>query len=361
MILARMPTIVPSAVKPISQSTMSSLAWKEFSRCSRRSSIHLTGARIWRANQQVERLLGKDVTLEPEAAADVGTDHPQLVLREAHDVRRTSADEVRRLRRGPQREIAVGLGPGERRAPLHRMRAVAIGVEALPQDEGRPGKGAVDVSDGGRQPHHRVVTELLVDEGRPGLHRGLGIDHRLERLVLDLDQLGAILGDVAAVGEHRRHRLADVADLADGHARPLALLEHGRREDLLAERQTHGLERGRDVLAGEDAAHAGQPERRAGVDAGDPGVRVRTADEGDVQGSRQPDVIHVLRLPAQEAWVFHPLDGCTHEFHQCHPRPPVRADAGTAGRSDACPRRKKRRASCSASINRATSSWSLYR
>ena len=46
------------------------------------------------------------------------------------------------------------------------------------------------------------------------------IEHRGERRIIDLDQLGGILGDIAALGDDERHRLADIAHALDGE-RPL--------------------------------------------------------------------------------------------------------------------------------------------
>ena len=48
--------------------------------------------------------------------------------------------------------------------------------------------------------------------GRRGRHL---IEHRLERVVLDDDQVGRFLGDVRVGGKHDGDRLADVADLLE--------------------------------------------------------------------------------------------------------------------------------------------------
>ena len=43
-----------------------------------------------------------------------------------------------------------------------------------------------------------------------GLDRGVGIEHRVERLVLDLDQLDGVLGDITIASNHDGQRLARV-------------------------------------------------------------------------------------------------------------------------------------------------------
>ena len=55
--------------------------------------------------------------------------------------------------------------------------------------------------------------------GAPVLERPLGVDDRLERLVVDLDQLAGVFRDVAGRGDHRGDRLADVADTVEREQR----------------------------------------------------------------------------------------------------------------------------------------------
>ena len=49
-----------------------------------------------------------------------------------------------------------------------------------------------------------------------GGHRLFEIDHRRQRIVLDLDQLAGVLGDIAALRHHGGDRLAHVAHLVHG-------------------------------------------------------------------------------------------------------------------------------------------------
>ena len=48
---------------------------------------------------------------------------------------------------------------------------------------------------------------------RAGPERVLGVDHRWQRLVFDLDQVERVLGQVAVARDYHRHRLADEARL----------------------------------------------------------------------------------------------------------------------------------------------------
>ncbi len=73
---------------------------------------------------QRHHLLGIDVDLGAEAAADIGRDHPQLVLRrDVVEGRQHQPRDMRILRRRVEREMLFGLVVfGDRRARLHRVR-----------------------------------------------------------------------------------------------------------------------------------------------------------------------------------------------------------------------------------------------
>jgi hypothetical protein len=68
------------------------------------------------------------------------------------------------------------------------------------------------------------------------------VDDRRQLLVVNLDELGGVLGQGARVGNHSDHRLADVAHVIRGQHRvglvgELGALQrqHGKRPDAVAE------------------------------------------------------------------------------------------------------------------------------
>ena len=124
---------------------------------------------------------------------------------------------VRLLGRGLHRDAAVGGADfGEQcRAPsigcaaprcchsscLNTCAALAKAASASPKLDLVGGDDvAVELA-----PHRRGVRRALAHVG----------DER-QRLVVDRDQRGGVLGDVAVVRDHHRHRLADIGDLAVG-------------------------------------------------------------------------------------------------------------------------------------------------
>ena len=108
----------------------------------------------------------------------------------------------------------------------------------------------------------------------PSLARLERIEHDGQLLVVHLDEVAGVLGDVAVLGDHGGHALAEVAHLLD-------------RDHVLDDRT--GAERGQgigalgDVLARHDGDHAGQLLGRLGADREDLGVGVRAAHDRRVR------------------------------------------------------------------------------
>ena len=63
-----------------------------------------------------------------------------------------------------------------------------------------------------------MSAQIAMRERRAGVERGAAIGDRRQRLEIDIDQRGSVLGEIAAVGDHDRDRLADIADLVAASA-----------------------------------------------------------------------------------------------------------------------------------------------
>ena len=144
-----------------------------------------------------------------------------------------------------------------------------------------------------------IAARFRMQQRRIGGQRGVDRHHRRQRRVLDHNALGAVLGLVAVLGDHHRHRLAHIAD---------ALL---RQRPVVDRRLDAGHERLRPaphVLAGEHRAHAAAGERRARVDRAHFGMRVRRAHDRRVQRARlDAQVVGKLAAAAQQRRIFHAL------------------------------------------------------
>ena len=129
-----------------------------------------------------------------------------------------------------------------------------------------------------------------------------------QRLVVDVDQLDGVLGDVAALGDDERDRVADELHLALGQRRARGV------GDVLARDGVPGLLDVRvEVLGDEHRVHTGQRERRRRVDAVDPGPGERAAHEAGVQHAGPRDVVDERAMAGEQAGVLDPRDrGCPH-------------------------------------------------
>ena len=225
---------------------------------------------------------------------------PDHVLREPRDVRVDRAVGVRRLVAVVDVELAgLRIEVGDHAARLERRR-MAAGIDDVARHDG--------VGLGERTVRRRLIAGLpgrarevvalpglvVADQRRVGVQRLAGVDDRRQRLVLDIDQLERVVRRVLVGRDHERDLLALEADLV---AR-----EHGLRVvgDRRHPRQPERLE----VLGGDDRGDVGVRERPRGVDREDARVRVRAAQDGPVDHPRQPDVIEVGALAADEARVL---------------------------------------------------------
>jgi hypothetical protein len=135
--------------------------------------------------------------------------------------------------------------------------------------------------------NRRVLVECVARVG----------DH-LERLVVDLDELGRVAGRLACVRHDRSDGLADEARLPDGEAEVLQVRARGRRD--LEER----VGQQGDLVACERPVHTGVLERLRDVDRSDLGVGVRRANEVDVAHVVALDVVEEEALALDEPLVL---------------------------------------------------------
>src|SRR5919201_3702477 len=183
--------------------------------------------------------------LVAEAAADVLADEPELVEPDPERRRHPDRADARHLVVPVDRPLAgaavvlyeaAGALEGRRREavevePLDPNDVVCLrerGIEVAPVEDARPDD---------------VRARLLVENDLV-LQRLLALEHRPERLVLDLNELRGVAGELAGARDHRRHRVADVAGGFDGE-RGVLYLGAGWRRQL-----EEGVGEDRDLVAG---------------------------------------------------------------------------------------------------------------
>ena len=161
----------------------------------------------------------------------------------------------------------------------------------------------------------RLAGLVVADQRRVGVERLARVDHRRQRVVLDVDQRQRVVGGVLVDRDDERDLLALEAHLVAG--------QHGLRVvgDRRHPREPERLE----VLGGDDGGDARVRERARGVDRDDPRVRVGAAQHLAVDHPRQADVVEVVALAADEARVLLALQAAEADgafLSDGHVRPP---------------------------------------
>jgi hypothetical protein len=133
----------------------------------------------------------------------------------------------------------------------------------------------------------RVLRIGFVDDRRAGLQCFLHVEHRGQRLIVDAQLCDGLGGLALAVGDNGHHRLALVAHLVDRERRLVVLAEIDQAEQ--------GIEVTRHVGAADDAADSGVTLGLDGVDAAYAGVRMRAAQDLQMQHALQFVVVEIGR------------------------------------------------------------------
>ena len=154
---------------------------------------------------------------------------------------------------------------------------------------------------------------------RPRGQRGVEIAHGRLRIVLRVDLLAGVGGDVAVFGDDDRHGLADVADdvaRQERSGRPA-----GRRRD--ADRRL-GIDRAIHIARGDHTQHARDRGRAHRVEAPQPRMRMRRAQHAREDQARRRQVVHETPCALDERGVLAPPDVGADERLGRHARPPRR-------------------------------------
>ena len=261
---------------------------------------HLTGG------QHDAHVFAHRHDLLAEAAAGVAHDDPDTLCGNAEQARAERPQLVRGLGGRPDGEFLGGRRPFDDHAPrLDRHRHIDLLVDVRGHDVcGRVERLLVWRC--AREAAGDVVGVGVVDHHVGGL--GLGeVGDRGQRLVVDVDELDRVLGDVAVLGDHERDRVADELHLALGQrwARSVGNVPAGDGVPGLLDVRV-------EVGGGEHRAHTGQRQRRRRVDAVDAGPRQRAAHEAGVQHAGPGDVVDEGAVAGEQPGVLYPRDPRSH-------------------------------------------------
>jgi hypothetical protein len=241
---------------------------------------HLHGA----AGAQCEQAgvdLHRDVLAAPEGAAHAAERQSHLLRRQAEASGHLVAVDVQPLGGDVQHDPARAVGDGEARlGPQERLVLHPDLVGARGHDVSRRGlRVAVENLDGAQQ------VPALVQRGRARRHRVLGVAERGQHVVLDADRVRGAARGLGVVGGHDGDRLA-----LEAHVAP-------RQHGLVGQLESVGLAAGH-VGVREHRVDAGQGQRGARVERGDPRTRMWAAQRRAPEHALPAHVGRVLELAA---------------------------------------------------------------
>ena len=292
----------------------------------------------WRAQahreMRAQRLFGVHVQLRAEPAADFRRHDAQLRFGDAEHVRQQRPQQMRDLRRRPQRQrpfaAVVGRDDGAR---LDRHRRQPLMIETVLDDPVGVPERRVDVAAAVHDMRERDVgAHVRMRQRRSALQRFHGVDDGRQRVVVDEDELGGVQRGCVAVRHHHRDRLAGKAHSLPheertrrlGREAAVALRQLERRRAVIEAfagghgvarrfqigdgcRARHRAARIVDVGAGEDRDDARNGFRGRGLDAADARVRMRTAQDARVQQTGEPEIVGVGAESLDEARILDAL------------------------------------------------------
>ena len=269
--------------------------------------LHLHRAVAALAREQAGQRLHVDRGLAAEAATDLDGVHADLRDRVDEQLRELVAHAEVGLRAHPDVDLAV-LAPQRgavvrldvalvvhRRVELaldHDLGVAEPGIEVAVRelDALRDVRGARAVgrgAAGAEEAKDLLGHDVVVNHRRLGRHRILHVRNGLERLVLDLDQVERVFGDVRVSRGDRRDRVPAVERLVRGED----VVEHPARAGRLALAEVHRrIVLPREVGVRDHRGHSGQRLRLRGIDVVDQRVGVRAAQHAAVEHPRQPHV-----------------------------------------------------------------------
>ena len=270
-----------------------------------------------------QEVLGIELAANAEAPAHVVLLEVALVLGHLQEGGDGLAVQVRQLGGAVDPELApAAVEVGHGAAGLHGVAGEAVHPELLAAGIFGFREGLVGVADGDVVDAGQVGAGVLVDQHLV-LERFAHVHHFGKHLVVDVDDVQRVLGEVAAVGHSHGHGLAHVAHHVPRQRRLKVLVQP---RDLVHADGDGGVQLA-DVLQGEDQNHPRQGLGAFRVDVHDAGVGVGAAEDGGMHHVGQLDVVHVGARAGDEPDVLAPPDGSADVWLRHFREPLVQGDA----------------------------------
>ena len=255
---------------------------------------HHRTARLERGER--DQILADHLLLAAKAAADPLGEHMHVAVVQSEQVAKLLLGDERRLRAGAHMQPAVVAPPGERamRLEMHMLRARSR-IGHLVDGVGL-GEALLDAAELAVNVDIDVIAEgdaLLVQDRRPRQHGDFRIEHRRQQLVLDFEQAAGFLGRALGLGHHRSDALADEADDIVEHVGIVGI-------DQMIFMRRRRVELARYVLPGEHPDDAGHRKRLVALDRFDARMRMRRAQNFQMQRVLRRQVERVMRFAGDD-------------------------------------------------------------
>ena len=134
-----------------------------------------------------------ELVFDAEAAADIGGDHTQHILRQAQDGRQSRTDAVRDLCAGPECQPAGdGIGRGSHRPHFHGHAGDALAEHALAERVRRGSEDLIDIVRFLLAGINDIALQAVEDLGRVALASAEQIDRGRQFFPLDSDLIDRV-------------------------------------------------------------------------------------------------------------------------------------------------------------------------
>ena len=252
-------------------------------------------------DRERDDVLDQHFLLGAEAATHALAEHANLGRVEVEQSRQRPPRQIRRLRAGTDHEPAGLVEPADGAMGLQVRVLHPLGDVGPLVDNVGFRKAGVDIADMAVQFAGDVALRivdarlraLVVDHWRAGPHRLFRIEHSGQQFVIDGELATAFFRRRLAVRDHRRDALPDEADDAVEHGGIVRIaafvLVPRRREQFLWR-----------VLECQHRADTGNGKRLIPTYRRDPGVRVRRAQQLEMQQPGRRDIHRVARGAADD-------------------------------------------------------------